>query len=220
MTRQSTKQAGISLVEVMLTLAISSLLIITVLAGRNSLRSQAQFSDGVERIKETILSVKSEANTSNNINKDAKGTSIIGGGSTSYLNIGRGVQFTANSSSAQSFTLLCYASKPDYLCTDEVNPDKNVSTAKTLQLPWGIQYKKYSADGTEGTTLTLIFTRDDQTGSFTGYWYPGVIANRDKKSVVLAKSTPITLYFESPDGRSATVDVNPATGTVTRTINQ
>ena len=64
MTRQSTKQAGISLVEVVLTLAISTLLITTVLAGRNSLRSQAQFSDGIERIKETILSAKSEANTS------------------------------------------------------------------------------------------------------------------------------------------------------------
>lgn len=215
MTRQTSKQRGVTLVEVTLTLAISTLLITTVLTGRSSIRSQAQFSDGVERIKETILSVKSEANTSNNTNPAAKGTAQIGSGASRYLNLGRSIRFTPNSSTADSLALLCYAAT-DYTCTDQVNPDS--TTAKKISLPWGIKYKNYVAGGVTGTTVTIIFTRDDQTGEFTGYWYDGTIANHDSKNAVLAKSTPIALNFESPDGRKATVAINPATGTVTRTI--
>lgn len=215
MTRQSTKQRGVTLVEVMLTLAISALLISTILAGRNSIRSQAQFSDGMERIKETILSVKSEANTSNNTNPGAKGTAQIGSGASRYLNIGRSIRFTPNSSNVDSIALLCYAAT-DLTCTDQVNPDS--ATAKKISLPWGITYKDYVADGVTGSTITIIFARDDKTGEFAGYWYAGTIANRDSKNTILAKSTPVTLNFESPDGRKATITVNPATGTVTRTI--
>jgi type II secretory pathway pseudopilin PulG len=215
MTRKSTKQRGVTLVEVTLTLAISTLLIATVLTGRNSIRSQAQFSDGMERIKETILSVKSEANTGNNTNPGAKGTAQIGSGTNRYLNLGRSIRFTPNSSTADSLALLCYAAS-DLTCTDQLNPD--TATVKRLALPWGIAYKDYTAEGVTGATITIIFTRDDQTGEFAGYWYDGTIANRDSKNAVLVKQRPVTLNFESPDGRKATIAINPATGTVTRTI--
>ncbi len=222
MTRQSTKQAGISLVEVVLTLAISSLLITTVLAGRNSLRSQAQFSDGIERIKETILSAKSEANTSNSTNTAAKGTGVVDG--KKYLNLGRSILFTKGSSQIEAANLLCYANDA-FQCTDDVAVDS--ATIKKISLPWGIVYKSYT--DTTGThddpELSIVFARNDKDGSFTGAWYAGRVVDSGSAAgqklgqlFTATSSQPITLNFESPDGRKATVDVNPATGTVTRTI--
>lgn len=219
MTRQSSKQRGITLVEVVLTLGISTLLIATVLAGRNSVRSQAQFSDGVERIKETILTAKSQANTSNNVNEGATGVGSINGGSNQYLNIGRSIRFTPDSAQIQVITILCYAD-PNLLCTDELNEDG--ATDIVTDLPWGITFKNYvTSTGVTGTTeLSIVFTRDDKTGSFNGYWMVGRISDGTSRTAALVNSTPITLNFESTDGRTAKVDVNPATGTVTRTVNQ
>lgn len=222
MTRQSTKQRGVTLVEVTLTLAISALLITTVLAGRNSIRSQAQFSDGVERIKETILSTKSEASTSNNVNTKAKGTGQIGDGTSRYLNLGRSIRFEKDSSIIQVLTVLCYAGDGN-LCTEDLNEDG--ATDEVTTLPWGIIYKSYTVGGVTqtGTQLSIIFTRNDTDGSFTGYWLEGRVSDSKKpgakkRSELLVNTTPITLNFESQDGRKATIDVNPATGTVTRTI--
>lgn len=222
MTRQSTKQQGVSLVEVMLTLAISAMLITTVLAGRNSLRSQAQFSDGIERIKETILSTKSEANTSNSTNTASTGTGKLAG--SSYLNLGRSIRFTKGSSQIQTLNILCYANS-DLQCTDRLKVDDG--TTKTTSLPWNIVYTSYTdATGTHAEPeLSIIFARNDTDGSFTGYWTPGGVYDSDNAAgqarsqlFNAANSKPVTLNFESPDGRQATVEVNPATGTVTRTI--
>ena len=99
MTRHTSRQRGISLVEVVLTLGISSLLLATVMTGRNSIRSQAQFSDGMERIKEQILATKSNANTGNN----KLGT----GASSAYLLLGESLRFrTASSSTMQASNIM------------------------------------------------------------------------------------------------------------------
>jgi len=224
MTRQSTKQRGITLVEVMLTLAISTLLITTVLAGRNSVRSQAQFSDGAERIKETILSVKSQANTGNSTNPNAKGTATIAGtvSGNRYLNLGRSIRFTKDSAATQTITILCYATI-DLQCSDDLNEDGKTSIV--TDLPWGIQYKNFTLGGVvrNDPQLSIIFTRNDQDGSFKGYWLAGRISDSKDgggapRSEAFINSMPITLNFESTDGRRAKVTVNPGTGTVVREV--
>lgn len=223
MTRQSTKQHGISLVEVVLTLAISSLLIATVLSGRNSIRSQAQFSDGVERIKETILSVKSEANTSNN--KLGKGTSTSSGeppapGSTVYILLGQSLLFDTNTATTmQSANVLCYGA-PDLSCGTKLT--SSLGSQQNLATPWGIKYLGYTTGGATVPVrgkLNLVFAREAQTGSFIGSWYPAdTISRDDLRRTVFDNQSAITLHFESTDRRKAIIVVNPPTGTVTRTI--
>lgn len=219
MTRQSTKQRGVSLVEVVLTLAISSLLIATVLAGRNSVRSQAQFSDGMERIKETILSAKSEANTGNN----TSGT----GSSSKYLTIGRAMRFNTSAvnkanKKADLTTVLCQVTT-DFLCQSNKMISWEATAVKSAPLPWGIVYTGYTANNQPGSTadLTLFFARNDQTGGYTGSWYPGALSKLSTtKDALLANQTPVTLNFVSPDGRKAKITVNPVTGTVDKEVVQ
>lgn len=208
MTRRSTKQRGISLVEVVLTLGISSLLIATVLTGRNSVRSTAQFSDGVERVKETILSVKSDANTSNN---------ATGKGNTDSLVIGRSIMFsTTTPNDAQRTTLICVAAT-DLTC----KPQLTLTDTSTVTIPWKITYTGYTVQGSSTeikSDVTLVFGRTDTTGSFTGAWYAGAIDANTSVDSAFANKTPITLHFKSQDNRYADVLINPVTGTVTRDI--
>ncbi len=216
---QHSKQHGVTLVEVMLTLAISTLLIITVLSGRNSIRSQAQFNDGMERIKESILSVKSEANTGNNTS--GRGVAKPTETSTSqYLTIGRSIHFnrTTSSNKADTKTLLCDTNQAlGYLCGTTVSFPPE--TVKTIALPWGIKYTGYTVGGVSGPAsandLSLIFARDDASGSFTGYWYAGVINRGMVRTAAFANQGEIVLLFKSTDNRNAAVTVNPVSGSVT-----
>ena len=212
MTRQSTKQRGISLVEVVLTLGISSLLIATILTGRNSVRSQAQFSDGMERIKEQILAVKSDANTGKNKLGD--------GASTDYLLLGESLLFrTTAKTSMQISNVMCKVAV-DLQCGTTVTTSS--SSRSTIATPWNIQYIGYTAGSGGGNpiegNLTLVFIRDDSNGSFTGAWHPAELqlGGRDTREAILVNQGEVTLHFVSPDGRKAGVIVNPATGTVTR----
>jgi len=213
MTRQSTKQRGISLVEVVLTLGISSLLIAMIFTGRNSLRSQAQFSDAIERIKEQILLTKSDANTGNN----KLGT----GDNSAYLLLGESLRFrTTVNTTMQASNIMCKVDH-DLLCGSTVTT--SASSRKNITTPWNIRYTGYTtADDSSlaAGDLTLAFIRNDQTGGFTGAWYPGELrlGGVDTRALIFARQMPVTLHFESPDGRKGTIEVNPATGTVTREI--
>lgn len=223
MTRNSTKQRGVTLVEVVLTLGISTLLIATVLSGRNSLRSQAQFSDGMERIKETILSVKTEANTGNN--EIGNGTSRIDGvNDRAYALLGRSLFFdTAASTTMRPANVLCYGPvpAPNQPLACAANLTSSFSSRKNLPIPWSIQYKGYTtatASTPVSGKLSIVFARDEQAGSFTGSWYPNEIVLGTPRATVFARQDEITLHFESTDGRKATVEINPITGTVTRNV--
>ena len=219
MTRQTSKQRGVTLIEVMLTLAISSLLIVTVLAGRNSVRSQAQFNDGMERIKEMILSAKSEANTGNNTSGS--------GNSIKYLTIGRAMRFNSSAVNKANkktdiATVLCQ-SATDFLCQDAKTISWEATAVKSATFPWGIVYTGYSVNNQPGTTadVNLVFARDDKTGGYIGSWYPAALSKTSTtKAALLANQAPVTLNFKSPDGRSAKITVNPATGTATKEVSQ
>jgi len=221
MSRKNSKQRGVSLVEVMLTLALSSLLLTSILGGRGSIRSQALFSDGMERIKETVLTVKSQANTSNSTAGQGSGVS----GSGAYYNIrGRSITFTQASGTATIQTVLCFANT-DHTCKDQTQ----LSSTSTSALPAGITYAgTYTVNGVSGTqaaaNMTIIFSRSDDVGDFTGYWYPGTLvattvsnqATTALDTVYLQNSTTITLNFNGADGHKGTVTIDPYSGSVTR----
>lgn len=226
MSRKNSKQRGVSLVEVMLTLALSSLLLISILAGRNGVRSQALFSDGMERIKETVLTVKSQANTSNSTAGQGSGVSS---GTLKYYNIrGRAITFVKSSSTITIQTVLCYANT-DHTCMDATQ----LSSVSTSTLPSGITYDgTYTEAGVSGTqsatNMTILFTRSDDNGDFTGAWYPNTlvataldlsnISTTGLDTTYLVKSSVITLNFSTTDGRKGTVIVDPYSGSVTRQI--
>lgn len=206
MTRISSKNRGVTLVEVMLTLAISSLLMSTVLVGRNSVRSNAQFTDGMERIKEQVLFTKNQANTSNN--QTGNGTS------TTKITLGRSLRFSTSTNTTMYIdTILCNTGT-DLLCGTTL--DITDSSAQTM--PWQIQYQGYRIGNGSLTRgdLTLIFGRDDRTGLYQGSWFAGVVAQNSLRSTVFAQQSAITLLFASQDGRQATITVDPAAGTVVR----
>jgi hypothetical protein len=221
MTRRSTKQCGISLVEVVLTLGISSLLLATIMTGRNSVRSNAQFSDGVERIKEQVLAAKSDANTGKNTY--GKGTTSLNrADGLGGLLLGASLRFrTAADTTMQTANIICYTVSSTVL---KCGSDLTTQTAiqKTITTPWNIKYTGYTTPTNSALTageLTLAFGRDDQTGNFMGAWYPGVIASGTKLTAVFndpAHQGVVVLHFKSQDGRNATITVNTGTGAVTR----
>lgn len=217
MTRQSTKQRGVSLVEVILVLAISSILVTTVLAGRNSVRSQAQFIDGMERIKEQILLTKSDANTGK--------SATASGTSTGYLLLGESIKFSkVSNTNMYIYNVMCKANS-DMVCGDSVTTSTMSASRKTIATPWKISYLGYTT-GTSTTVtpkdVSLIFIRNDLNGGFTGAWKEGEIASgsQNKLGDVINPNNqiPVTLHFASTDGRKATIVVNPATGTVTKEV--
>ena len=223
MTRRSTKQRGISLVEVVLTLGISSLLVATILTGRNSVRSTAQFSDGVERIKEQILLAKSDANTGKNTY--GNGTSSLNrADGVGGLLLGASIRFqSADDTKMQTANIICYTKASDNLtCGDKLTTQTAVQ--KDVPTPWKIRYMGYTTPANSDVKvgdLTLAFGRDDQSGNFTGAWYPGVISSGVARAAVFNDPThqgEVILHFRSQDGREALITVNPATGSVTREI--
>lgn len=211
MIRQHSKQAGITLVEVMLTLAISTMLLVTVLVGNGSIRARAQFSDGMERLKEMVLATKSEANTSNN-------TTGVGTGDSGLLVAGRLITFKADEKTATTSTVMCPSTSGALRCNR--GGAVVLRDTRTIDLPWDITYQSLTADNqpVNAPDLTIMFARDDADGSFTGYWWAGKPSGVTTLDTLFANQAIITLRFKSQTEKFGEVIVNPATGAVDRRV--
>ena len=118
-------QRGLTLIEIVMSLAIAGLLAATVLTGRDALRARLQFSQGIDQVTQILTTARGEA-TGTVGNPD-----LLNGGTSPNTQVyGKSIQFTAGSSSVQVATLLA-DSTSGAIIPGTFDP-------YTVTIPWGV----------------------------------------------------------------------------------
>jgi prepilin-type N-terminal cleavage/methylation domain-containing protein len=193
-------QAGFTLIELIIVMAISSLLGAAVLSGFSVLRSQAQFSDAIERLKETVLIKRTEALST---------IKLSGGDDAANITFGRLLTFTPGSSSVTVQTLYTAnneapaANQPVYTLPSE---DGDTTIA------WGVRYS-------DASTRQVAFVRSSVDGALqTAVSPPGGWAGPTYRYGDFAPNgAAANLNFTDSFGRQAYLTIDPAKNSVTRT---
>jgi prepilin-type N-terminal cleavage/methylation domain-containing protein len=189
-------EAGFTLIEIILVVTISAALGAMVLSGQRQVRQRAQFSDGVEKIKNSLVGVKNEANTTVN---------SAGGNDTDRIVIGKLARFTDNSSQIEVGTLVARCTNPT--CS-EINPTLNQQDTYTITVPWGVTF-----DDPPSTVNVIAFIRSPLDGELTVYT-PQKSDNVLDAGIYRRDSTTArqraTLRFDDPNGYGASIFVNAA----------
>jgi prepilin-type N-terminal cleavage/methylation domain-containing protein len=193
------RQAGFTLIEIILVMVISSMLAIIALTGFSALRGQAQFSDSIERLKEKVVSLRQEALST---------IKLSGGADATHVTFGRLLTFTPGSSTVQVQTLET-ANNPAPVAGQAVVtvPAEDTSFA----VAWGVTFT-----GPRVTQVAFVRSTVDgalQTAVSTA-WVPGSY----KYSDFAPNGAPANLNFRDPTGRTAFLTVTPANDGVTRTF--
>ena len=118
-------QRGLTLIEIVMSLAIAGLLAATVLTGRDALRARLQFSQGIDQVTQILTTARGET-TGTVGNPDL----LVGGQSTARQVYGKSVSFTAGSSSVQVATLLADSSSGAII--------PGTFDPYTVTIPWGV----------------------------------------------------------------------------------
>lgn len=103
-------QAGFSLIEVMLVMAITGLMLAAVFAGQESLRSQANFDADIDKVVASVAYARDEAISGVNLDGVGNGTNACSGGSgQTYF---AGTVWQADNSVSNVFQLWFYKADP------------------------------------------------------------------------------------------------------------
>ncbi len=194
---------GFTLIELILVLAISSLLAVILLNNYTSTRRRAQFTDAIERVVTQLEQAKNEANTT--VNSESSGTN------SSRLVFAKSVVFsTAAPSQFRIYTLS--ADNADALAGVSVEPGE-----RSIDIPWGVSYQQSSGANISNAN-TITFSRAVSNGVLNTYAYTASgsaqIAAGDFSSGSTADQLQAQLLFTSPEGLQAFVRVNSISGTV------
>ncbi len=201
-------QAGFTLIELVLALTISAALIPIVLNGQREIRSRAQFSDGVERLRNDLVNIKNEANTTVSTRQIAPGTD------SRYAVAGK-VVILDNTGSSGALRLTIRTLRFD----ESVSPlqlsfDPDPTATTTQDIPWGVRI-----DPAVPVPLPqiVVYLRNDDTGHLQTYFPASIVATTTYASYVQA-GVAKTINLIDPDNHKGTVVVDPIFGNVTRTI--
>ncbi|HSH31077.1 MAG TPA: prepilin-type N-terminal cleavage/methylation domain-containing protein, partial [Candidatus Saccharimonadales bacterium] len=188
-------QSGFTLIETVIVLAISGALVTIALSGQSQLRENSQFSDAIEKVKNNLVLVKNEANTTVNDRVDPNRGQDPAGRSL----FGKMVEFTSGSD-IMTVTTLTINQDLDQLQRQD---------SYSIRIPWGVTFNP--AGGTARQYVT--FTRDPNTGRMQTYtppdWPDAQLLRPDNYTAAI--QAPVNLPFRDPSGRAATVTVDPAT---------
>ena len=211
--------SGFSLVEVTITLAISGLLLAMAVYGNGQLKRRSQFSDGVERVKNAIERVKTEASTTVN---QGGGT----GGADPYLIFwGKLISFSGGVMRVDTLVL---DSQPPFGpgCAGSPTAIKLCTIpgeTYTVNLPWGVVYT--AAGPPPSTGERIVFVRSQVNGDLITYTLPpglpGNWENRPDNYDIYNPTIRSSLQyrFTDPNGRRATITVDAVSGGISRSYD-
>ena len=203
-------------------MAISSGLAAMALVGFSTLRAQAEFSDSVDRLKETVLAKRTEALTT-----------VKSGGGTDANNvtIGKLLTFTRNSSVVQVQTLQTVNNfMPGNITSPAANQAVRVSAAagdtSTFTMAWGLMFQDAQLTGPplgsswSGVTQ-VAFVRSATDGSLqTAVSRNGGFATLSagvyRYDDFLPNGAAVNLNFIDPTNKKAFLTIDPTRNGVTR----
>ncbi len=192
------RQAGFSLLELILVMAITASLMLVAFVGQRALRSQAQFNGAVDKIVSTVAEAHSEAAAGVNIVGTGDGTAGCGGlGSGQY--VFAGVSWTADNSLAAGLLRIDYY---------EANPGVAacVFDSRSVSLPAGMQVNATNPPATQGGRVLFVRGSDGGVMACTA-----ADLSTDVVGVFAAGSCTagsLTLTFEDGDGHSSQVTID------------
>lgn len=203
MGRITHKNHGFSLIEVVVVLAISSLLLLILAGGYSILQQRNRFKDGVERIVSTLERTRTEANSTLNVTNPAPGTN------ENRLVFAKAVHFTDGSDTLQLLTLSAD--------NDETLGLINLETTETAQIPWRVGFD----ESPPSSATTVVFARSPVDGTLQTHIFDLRAAGVGPGSPLYDEANynnPIAadrqFVFTNPDGLQATITVNGETGNV------
>lgn len=193
-------QTGFTLIEIIIAMAIASALGSIVFTGQQAIRGQAQFSDGVERMKNNLTGIMNEANTTV-ITKAGGGA---GRNLTGEQAVGKLVMFQAGSSTMRVWTLVADANFLTLRTEDEY----------TIQTPWNVR-----VDGL-GSDQYIAFLRDPGDGLLQIYAPPSgrFDATRPSSYSPAAAQATATISLTDDDGHYGSIIVEAARNSIRRNI--
>jgi prepilin-type N-terminal cleavage/methylation domain-containing protein len=186
-------QSGFTLVEITIVLAISALLLL-LLSHQHQANSNSAFTGAIDQLQNELTEIKSQALNSKN--------DVGSGNNSSTIEWGKGVVITGN-----TFTEYNLTATSDSNGLTGILP---TTTDKVIQLPWQI------TTSPSGSTLTVAFVRNPGTGSLEIY-FPASLTSL--ASYATLPITPATIDLRNTDGHSATITIDPASQTISRSID-
>ena len=205
------KSQGFTLIEIMMVLAISSLLMLILLGGYNQSRRRAQFTDAVERMTVQLEQAKNEANSTVNVNP-SQGTDL------NTVVFAKAADFATNPNQLLVQTLR--VPRSDTLI-DPVTLDP--ANLRTVDIPWGASFvSPTDASPTRSTHNFVVFSRSTNDGRLNTFVFNLSTANDLGSSVLYAPGLPAdtetaVLVFRSAEGEFlAQITVNATNGEIKR----
>lgn len=206
------RQSGFTLIELIITMAISGGLAVIALMGFSTMRAQTQFSDAVERLRESVVQRRTEANSS---------VQLTSGDTQGQIAFGRIMTFTPDSGLVNIRTLRT-SSNDSPAPGQAVTPTTDNSVDYTIA--WGVVFKQgKDTGGYTALKRQVAFIRSPRDGSLhsivspPGGWIPDASGNY-KYSDFITGTVPVGASLQVGDSgtRRATIDIDPATNGVGR----
>lgn len=205
------RQSGFTLIEIIITMAISGGLAVIALMGFSAMRSQTQFSDAVERLRESVVQRRTEANSS---------VQLSAGDDPNKIAFGRIMTFTPGSATVNVQTLVTSSSESP-TAGQSVTPTLDNSVSYTIA--WGVVFNKGVGDSPVAKRQ-VAFIRSPLDGSLhtavsgAGGWTLDGSGNY-KYSDFITGTIPTGASLQVGNGsRTATINVDPATNGVGRSF--
>ena len=161
-TQKKRHQSGFTIIELMMVVAITSLMFTVAIFGQGAVRGRAQFTDAIESLETELEGAKTEAASGVNVT-DYSGGLNNGGSTPNTVLFGAMVVFDPNDSAYKTYIL-------------SHGDDQVISTAMVEQVDekttrWGVEFRGVRnftydlASPAQVRTTCLIFYRDLATGS-------------------------------------------------------
>lgn len=172
---------GFTLIEVMIVLAISSLLAVILITLYGSQQGRAQFADATESVVSKLQSVKTEVNS---------GFSTGSGNMKERIFFGKAVVFAEGSQEYTVYTLT--ADNADTLSGLEyVDGDGNgVPDVETVKIPWGVSFAQ-----ADSNLNTIIFTRNLSNAQLKTYIFSSGMNILTPNNYNIPSASQATLRF-------------------------
>ena len=206
------EQAGFTLIEIIIAMAISSSLAVIALMGFSAMRSQVQFSDAVERLRERTVQTRTEANSS---------VQLASGDQPNLIAFGRIMTFTPGSGIVKIQTLRTSSTESP---TDLQAVNLTADNAFDYTIPWGLTYQGgKDAGGYTTKKRQVAFIRSPRDGSLHSIVSPpnGWTLHRGYYyySDFMPSGVPAGASLRVGYGtRTATLDIDPATNGIGRSF--